>query len=67
MTFYVSNLGEDWFSDPLKENVINLIIHELGHYGGHHTEVGYHKTLTKIGAKLMLKALNEPSFFKEFK
>ena len=67
LTFYVSNLGEDWFSDPLKENVINLIIHELGHYGGHHTEVGYHKTLTKVGAKLMLKALNDPSFFKEFK
>jgi len=66
LTFYVSNLGKDWFNNPLRESVIDLIIHELGHNGGHHTEVGYHKTLTKIGAKLMLTALNDPSFFKEF-
>lgn len=67
LTFYVTALGENWFNDPLDYKVIKLIIHELGHDGGHHTEAGYHKTLTKIGAKLTLEALNNPEFFDEFK
>lgn len=67
LTFYVSALGEAWFNNPLDQKVLNLIIHELGHDGGHHTESGYHRTLTKIGAMLTLEALNNPAFFDEFK
>lgn len=67
LTFYVSSLGENWFKEPLNYKVINLIIHELGHDGGHHHESGYHRKLTRIGAKLTLEALNNPEFFDEFK
>ena len=54
MTFYVSALGESFFENPLDYKVLRLIIHELGHDGGHHTEAGYHQTLTKIGAASLL-------------
>lgn len=63
LVFYVSQLSKNFFDNPLDRHVLDLIIHELGHYGGHHTEIGYHNMLTKLGADMTLLALNDPEFF----
>jgi hypothetical protein len=42
-----------------------IILHELGHYAGNHTETSYHELITKMGADLIEKALKKPEFFKE--
>ena len=67
LTFYVKQLGNGWFRNALSPKVIGLIIHELGHHGGMHTEIDYHRTLTKLGSELTMIALKEPEFFDEFK
>jgi len=41
-----------------------LILHELGHYAGNHTEEAYHKLITKMCGELVILALEEPEFFK---
>jgi hypothetical protein len=63
LTFNVQNLGTRWFDDPLSTEVLDLIIHELGHSAGKHMEVAYHEALTKIGSSLTSIALHDPAFF----
>jgi len=65
LTFNVSRVGTEWFNTPLDRDVIDLIIHELGHERGHHTEQSYHKAITGIGGLLVEKALKDPSWFEE--
>lgn len=48
----------------VKQPMLDLIIHELGHSKGWHYEHAYHDCLTLLGSKLTLKALNEPGWFK---
>jgi len=66
LEFIVNMLPKDFFVGITNSN-INLLIHELGHEKGHHTQAKYHKALTKLGAGLTLKALEEPEFFKEIR
>ena len=65
LTFHLNHLGREWFNDPLDKKVIDLIIHELGHERGHHTETSYHKAITGIGGMLVEKALRDPMWFYE--
>lgn len=65
LTFYVSKLGKGFFEHPISPRVLSLVIHEIGHEKGHHTEASYHKALTGIGAELIDMALNDPEFFME--
>lgn len=67
LTFYTKKLGKGFFAVPLSARVINLIIHELGHEHGHHTEKAYHEALTKLGAELTMIALEEPEWFDQFR
>jgi hypothetical protein len=62
LTFNVSHL-HGFFDKTVSERTINLIVHELGHYAGMHTEASYHELLTKLAGQLVLTALNEPKFF----
>lgn len=62
LTFNVQRLPKDFF-DGIKEDNLDLMIHELGHEAGHHTEQAYHNLITELGAKLTILALREPSFF----
>lgn len=64
VTFNLKNLGEGFFDPPVSRRVLDLIIHELAHEKGHHTEKSYHEALTKIGAELIMMALEMPAFFK---
>lgn len=63
LTFNVSRLGADFFTPPVSERVINLIIHEIAHDSGMHTESNYHETITELAGKLIMTALTEPEFF----
>jgi len=54
LRFNISNLGRKWFKRTCSENQIDLIVHELGHEGGGHLEMGYHNMLTRIAAHLGL-------------
>ncbi|MCJ7817171.1 MAG: hypothetical protein MUP55_04910 [Candidatus Aenigmarchaeota archaeon] len=51
----------------MNDEVLALIIHELAHQFGHHTEMKYHEAICELGARLTMIALKEPSFFDEFK
>ena len=62
LTFNVSHL-KGFFNPTVSERTINLIVHELGHSAGHHTEVSYHKCITKMTDELVMIALTEPTFF----
>lgn len=63
LTFNVSKLGDRFFDEPVSVEVIDLIVHELGHSNGSHTEHSYHETLTKLAGELTILALREPEFF----
>lgn len=56
--FNVARLGKRWFRPDNLEAQVDLIVHEAGHEGGGHLEMGYHKALTKMAARL---ALMEPT------
>lgn len=51
------------FENPLDPAMLSLIIHELGHERGHHTEARYHQALSDIGAKLIRQAIEDREFF----
>ncbi len=54
----------DLDNNTIKQEMLDLIIHELGHSKGYHYEHSYHDCLTELGSKLIIMALNKPSFFK---
>ena len=59
VTFNVSNLGKCWFDGDIEE-ILRLIIHELGHEYGHHLSQDYYDGLCKIGAVV---AMMDPAKF----
>jgi len=63
--FNVARLGKAWFDkSPLDEDVLQLLVHEFGHsFESDHLSEAYHEALCKLGARLGLLALREPSFF----
>jgi len=65
LLFNVQNLGTSWFAARLSQQVLDLIIHELAHEKGRHTESGYHAALTFLGAKLVMTLLQDPEFFND--
>lgn len=64
LTFNISRLNGNFFENPISEETTDLILHELGHEDGRHTEESYHRLITKLGAKLTMLALKEPQFFR---
>lgn len=62
LTFNVSRLG-GFFNKPISVATTDLVLHELGHEAGNHTEHEYHSLLTRLGAELTMLALTEPGFF----
>ena len=63
LTFNVAKLGNSFFEIPVSSQTTNLLLHEIGHHCGSHTESGYHECLTKMGADLTMLALLDPKFF----
>jgi len=65
LTFNVKRLGKQFFDPPLSAKVIDLVLHELAHEKGFHTETAYHECLTRMAGNLIMTALKEPKFFEE--
>lgn len=65
LTFNIARLGENFFTPPINPKVISLILHELSHENGLHTEASYHETITDLAGKLVMTALKEPTFYGE--
>jgi len=61
--FNVAKLPKSFFDKPLSIEVLDLILHELAHEYGHHTQDSYHQALSSMGAKLILLVLENPKFF----
>lgn len=64
MTVNVSHLHDDFFVKTVCYKTTDLILHELGHSRGMHTEESYHRCITEMAGKLIDIALAEPEFFK---
>lgn len=68
LSFNLAHLTKDMFlpdSDGyINEEMLDLLIHELGHKDGNHTEHSYHEYLTGIAAWLVKKAISDKSYFK---
>jgi len=62
LTFNTKYLPKDFFKKVTASN-IDLLVHELGHEKGHHTDMSYHKCITRLTGQLTMKALREPTFF----
>lgn len=65
LTFNVARCPKGFFDQPISIQTTNIILHELGHEFGKHTEASYHDALTKLGSVLTFTALRNPDFFKE--
>jgi len=63
LTFNVKALGKNFFNPALSAKVIDLLLHEIAHEKGNHTEKSYHQAITQIASELVIIALTEPSFF----
>ncbi|MEW6613963.1 MAG: hypothetical protein AB1401_00605 [Thermodesulfobacteriota bacterium] len=63
LSFNVACLGVGFFNPPLSEKVIDLIVHEICHERGLHTQASYHNALTGVCGMLVMIALKEPEFF----
>ena len=63
LTFNVSQLPESFWENPVKAETISLILHEIAHSKGYHTEMSYQKCLSDMAGKLIRIALEEPKFF----
>lgn len=63
LTFVVNALQPTFFNEPTAPRVLDLIIHELAHEFGHHTERTYLDAATRLGGELVSIALKDPEFF----
>lgn len=60
------NMGKKWFENFVRQDVLNLLIHEFGHeYGGHLTEA-FDDGMSGLGSKLTMLALSKPELFKKY-
>jgi len=63
LRFNVGRLPSDFFDKPISSHTTDLIIHEIAHEEGTHTDRTYLDLCTKLGAELTMLALKEPQFF----
>lgn len=63
LTFNVGVLGRKFFEPIVDARIIDLVVHELGHERGSHTEASYHESITAMTGQLVMLALREPNFF----
>lgn len=65
LTFSLGSLGRNWFNGGIREELNDLLLHELSHESeSNHLSERFHKACTALGAKLCHIALTKPEFFK---
>ena len=63
LCFNVKKLKKTFFEPSLSSKTLDIILHELGHEKGNHTEKGYHETLTRMSGELIMLSLENKEFF----
>ena len=63
LCFNVKKLKKTFFEPSLSSRTLDIILHELGHEKGNHTEKGYHETLTRMSGELIMLSLENKEFF----
>lgn len=63
LTLNTKVLHNGFFAGGATEKKLDLLVHELGHESGNHTEHSYHEQITKMAGQLVVIALREPGFF----
>lgn len=66
LRFNTSKFQDGFWVGVNKENM-SLILHELGHFGGNHTEHSYHDTLTDLSAKIIVAQRSNPELLGEIR
>jgi len=65
LTLNRSRVGRSWFEGPVNEQVLSLLIHELGHYYcSDHLSHRFHDALCDLGARLALWLTDNTDFRK---
>jgi hypothetical protein len=62
VTFNLNYIPESFFDGINVEN-IRLLVHEIAHEYGNHTEHSYHDFITTLTGKMVLEALKNPKFY----
>lgn len=65
LTFNVCKIPRHYWNplnNMIKVELLDLIIHEICHEKGMHYESSYHKAITRLGATLALKMVEDPEF-----
>lgn len=62
LRYNLALLGKKFF-DGMTKQKIDLLIHEIAHEKGNHTQDRYHKEITRLAGAFTMKALKEPKFF----
>ena len=66
LRFNISHFNKsDWEPENgrVKQQMLDLIYHELGHSAGWHYEHSYHECITALASKVTIKALTNPGWF----
>jgi hypothetical protein len=63
LCFNVTKLGKNFFENPVSVNVLDILVHEICHENGMHTEENYHRSITRMAGELTIMALKNPKFF----
>lgn len=64
LSFNIGRLGKAWFEGDLRQEQVDLVIHEFGHhFEMNHLSKNYNDALTRIGAAVTMAALAEPDLF----
>jgi hypothetical protein len=67
LDFNLFRLGHRWFEQGVREEVDELLIHEMGHQAsGDHLSEAYHEALCQLGAKLKRLAMERPEEIRRF-
>lgn len=65
--FNLIRLGHRWFEEGVREEVDELLIHELAHHlAADHLSEEFHEALCEIGAKMKNLALRQPEKFAQW-
>lgn len=55
LRFNITKLGKQWFRPENREEILRLIIHEIGHEYGGHLDAAYYNGLALIGARIAVE------------
>lgn len=65
LTFNVQMLRKAFFNPSLSSRTLDLILHEIAHEKGQHTEKSYQEAITRMSGELIMLALENQVFFKK--